>query len=228
MGIQFRKSIKIAPGIKINIGKKNTSVSVGPSGAKVTMGTNGTHVSAGIPGTGVYYREKVSKKKKNSNMQVKNNKSWEYQDAGIPLRTNSENTMYAIIFTIIAIACFAGAAFAQLQPIGRVIIGGVGALSVLGAVTFFTAKSSDVDEKDNTSRIINNPFAFTLGILIIIGCIVLFIWSTGWEWTGHSKTNIYITYDFSWFKYLYYPFLIIVSIIGIIIVRIGLKEDKFE
>lgn len=36
MGIQFRKSIKIAPGIKINIGKKNTSVSVGPSGAKVT------------------------------------------------------------------------------------------------------------------------------------------------------------------------------------------------
>lgn len=64
MGIQFRKSIKIAPGIKINIGKKNTSVSVGPSGAKVTMGTNGTHVSAGIPGTGVYYREKVSKKKK--------------------------------------------------------------------------------------------------------------------------------------------------------------------
>ena len=40
MGIQFRKSIKIAPGIKINIGKKNTSVSVGPSGAKVTMGTN--------------------------------------------------------------------------------------------------------------------------------------------------------------------------------------------
>lgn len=104
----------------------------------------------------------------------------------------------------------------------------MGALSVLGAVTFFTAKSSDVDEKDNTSRIINNPFAFTLGILIIIGCIVLFIWSTGWEWTGHSKTNIYITYDFSWFKYLYYPFLIIVSIIGIIIVRIGLKEDKFE
>ena len=54
MGLQFRRSIKMAPGIRINFGKKSTSVSVGPRGAKVTIGTKGTHVSAGIPGTGIY------------------------------------------------------------------------------------------------------------------------------------------------------------------------------
>ena len=74
MGLQFRRSIKIAPGIRINFGKKSTSISVGPRGAKVTMGTNGTHVSAGIPGTGIYYREKVSGKGNKPNIQSRQNR----------------------------------------------------------------------------------------------------------------------------------------------------------
>ena len=67
MGLQFRKSVKIAPGVRINFGKKSTSVSFGPRGAKITTGTNGTHVSVGIPRTGLYYREKVSGKRKGKN-----------------------------------------------------------------------------------------------------------------------------------------------------------------
>ena len=54
MGWRFRKSIKILPGIKVNIGKDGfSSVSVGTRGAHLTMGKNGTTVSAGIPGTGL-------------------------------------------------------------------------------------------------------------------------------------------------------------------------------
>ena len=227
MGIQFRKSIKIASGIRINFGKESKSVSIGPRGAKVTTGTNGTHISAGIPGTGIYYREKVSSKRNNKTMQTRKKQYGQNYQGEIPTRTKSENTMYALIFTILALGCFAGAVLASLQPIGRVLIGGVGAFSVLGAVTFFTAKSSNEEEKNNGKRIIKNPFIFTLGILIIIGCIVLYVWSTGWEWTGHSKTNIYIRYDYNWFKYLYYPFLIIVAFIGALITKMGLKEDKF-
>lgn len=226
MGLQFRKSVKIAPGVKINFGKKGTSVSFGPSGAKITTGTNGTHVSAGIPGTGMYYREKVSRKRKSKN----NKQSSQVQDYQMqpetPLRTKGENNLYGIIFVIIAFVCFLGAIIASLEPIGRVIIGGVGAFTTLLAAMFLTAKSSDDTEIEvNKNKLIKNPISFILGILIIMGCIVFYVWSTGWEWTGHSKTNIYIKYDFSWIKYIYYPILIIVGVVGAKFVHIGLSEE---
>lgn len=62
MGWRFRKSIKIAPGIKINIGKKGiSSVSVGPRGAHINVGKNGTNLSTGIPGTGLYNVTRLDK-----------------------------------------------------------------------------------------------------------------------------------------------------------------------
>ena len=226
MGLQFRKSVKIAPGVRINFGKKSTSVSFGPRGAKITTGTNGTHVSAGIPGTGLYYIEKVSGKRKGKN----NKQSSQIQDyqmqSETPLRTKGENNLYGIIFVIIALVCFIGAIGASLEPIGRVIIGGAGAFSTLLAVMFLTAKGSDETEKEaNKNRLIKNHVCFTLGILIIIGCIVFYIWSTGWEWTGHSKTNIYIKYDFSWIKYIFYPILIIVGVVGVKFAQMGLSDE---
>jgi len=60
MGWRFRKSIKIMPGVRINLSKSGISTSVGPRGAKITFGPNGTYVNAGIPGTGLYTREKIS------------------------------------------------------------------------------------------------------------------------------------------------------------------------
>lgn len=55
MGFRFRKSIKIAPGISLNIGKKGISASIGPRGAKVTVGSRGTRATLGIPGTGMSF-----------------------------------------------------------------------------------------------------------------------------------------------------------------------------
>lgn len=55
MGWRFRKSFKIAPGIRLNIGKKGiSSLSIGPRGAHINVGKNGTSLSTGIPGTGLY------------------------------------------------------------------------------------------------------------------------------------------------------------------------------
>src|SRR4051812_34730650 len=53
--LRFRRSIKIAPGIRWNIGKKSTSLSVGPRGLKLTAGTHGVRTTVGIPGTGISY-----------------------------------------------------------------------------------------------------------------------------------------------------------------------------
>lgn len=55
MGFRLRRSIKIAPGIKINLSKSGVSASIGPKGAKVTVGPHGTRKTVGLPGTGLSY-----------------------------------------------------------------------------------------------------------------------------------------------------------------------------
>jgi hypothetical protein len=60
MSVRFRRSIKVFPGVKINIGKRGISTSVGMRGAHLTFGKNGTYLSTGIPGTGLSQRTKIS------------------------------------------------------------------------------------------------------------------------------------------------------------------------
>lgn len=58
MGVRFRKSAKIAPGVRVNFNKKSASVSVGGKGAHYTVSSTGRRTSSvGIPGTGVSYVE---------------------------------------------------------------------------------------------------------------------------------------------------------------------------
>lgn len=61
MALRFRKRIRIAPGVRINItGKGITSATIGPPGASVNIGKRGTYLNTGIPGTGLYARERLS------------------------------------------------------------------------------------------------------------------------------------------------------------------------
>ena len=57
MGFRFRRSIKILPGIRINLGKRGVSLSAGVRGANITVGKNGTRTTVGIPGTGMSYTD---------------------------------------------------------------------------------------------------------------------------------------------------------------------------
>lgn len=67
MGFRFRKSIKIAPGVRVNIGKKSTSISFGGKGARYTISSTGRKTaSVGIPGTGISYVATENKKKPSS------------------------------------------------------------------------------------------------------------------------------------------------------------------
>ena len=59
MGFRFRRSFKIAPGVRLNVGKWGLSTTIGSRGASINIGQRGTYVNAGIPGTGLSYREKV-------------------------------------------------------------------------------------------------------------------------------------------------------------------------
>lgn len=60
MGLKFRKRIKIAPGIYINISKSGVSTSIGGKGATINIGKKGTKATLGIPGTGLSYSTKMT------------------------------------------------------------------------------------------------------------------------------------------------------------------------
>lgn len=63
MGFRFRRSIKIAPGIRLNFNKKSTSITMGTRGAHHTINSSGTETtSVGLPGSGLSYTTRTSSK----------------------------------------------------------------------------------------------------------------------------------------------------------------------
>lgn len=59
MGVRFRRSIKLAPGLRLNFSGSGVSLSAGPRGASVNFGSRGAFVNTGIPGTGLYSRSRL-------------------------------------------------------------------------------------------------------------------------------------------------------------------------
>lgn len=70
MGLRFRKSFKVAPGVRVNVGKKSVGVSVGGKGYRTSINSSGrVTTSVGVPGTGLSYvdtKNVNSKKNKSS------------------------------------------------------------------------------------------------------------------------------------------------------------------
>ncbi|MDE9447203.1 DUF4236 domain-containing protein [Xenorhabdus bovienii] len=71
MGLKFRKRIKIAPGIYINISNSGVSTSIGGKGATINIGKKGAKATLGVPGTGLSYSTKLTdgKQKKKTKLQ---------------------------------------------------------------------------------------------------------------------------------------------------------------
>ena len=93
MGLKFRKSVKLAPGVKLNLTKNGvSSVSVGKNGAKVNIGKNGVRTTVGIPGSGLSYSSHSPKK----------------QSTTTPQRVESTqgNQTLGLINLVIIVACF--------------------------------------------------------------------------------------------------------------------------
>ncbi len=61
MGFKFRKRIKIAPGININLSKSGISTSIGKPGATINIGKKGVKATVGVPGSGFSYSQNLSK-----------------------------------------------------------------------------------------------------------------------------------------------------------------------
>lgn len=72
MGFRFRKSFKIASGVRVNLGKKSTGISFGGKGGRISFNTkSGARASTSIPGTGISYSTKLGGSNKKSNRSKK-------------------------------------------------------------------------------------------------------------------------------------------------------------
>lgn len=60
MSLRFRRTVKIAPGVRLNLSKSGLGVSVGVRGGRVGVGPRGVYSSVGLPGTGLHYRKQLS------------------------------------------------------------------------------------------------------------------------------------------------------------------------
>ena len=60
MAWSYRKRVRIAPGVHLNLSRRGVSTTIGVRGASVNFGKKGTYVNTGIPGTGFYNRQKIS------------------------------------------------------------------------------------------------------------------------------------------------------------------------
>lgn len=86
MGTKFRKSIKIAPGVKVNINKKSVGLTVGKKGMHHTVNSSGKRTTTvGLPGTGLSYSKTTSSRNTKS-ASSKNTKS------AIPTHMDSSKT----------------------------------------------------------------------------------------------------------------------------------------
>jgi uncharacterized protein DUF4236 len=62
VGLRFRRSYRLVPGLRLNLSRSGTSLSFGRRGAWFTVGPRGTRTTLGIPGTGLSWTEQSSRK----------------------------------------------------------------------------------------------------------------------------------------------------------------------
>jgi hypothetical protein len=63
MGFRFRKSIRLFPGLRINLSESGASISIGKPGATMNISDKGARTTLGLPGTGISYTTSSSRKR---------------------------------------------------------------------------------------------------------------------------------------------------------------------
>lgn len=60
MGFRFRKTIKIFPGVHLNISKTGVSLSIGGAPITFNFGRGRSRVTGSLPGTGMSYQQDLN------------------------------------------------------------------------------------------------------------------------------------------------------------------------
>ena len=68
MAFRFRRSLRLVPGVRLNLSKSGASVSFGGRGFHYTIGPKGTRTTVGLPGTGLSWTEYTRHQKRSTGM----------------------------------------------------------------------------------------------------------------------------------------------------------------
>lgn len=112
MGLNFRKSINLGKGFKLNIGKGSIGISGGVKGARVSVNSKGRKTATfSIPGTGISYsvnlnklfKGKTSKKKGADEVENEND-----NEVGTTINVNLILVLIIVVLlVVIGVAAFA-------------------------------------------------------------------------------------------------------------------------
>ena len=143
MAWNFRKRVKITPGVHINLSKNGVSTSIGGKGATINVGPKGTYVTTNIPGTGLYSRKKISNFKRNNTL----NDSMVKKAPPAPLFNFNSGCilMLAIIVIAILVSAFSDIS-ADMRPV--VWSGAFFVICIIGLIS----KLADNDYKEKLQK----------------------------------------------------------------------------
>jgi hypothetical protein len=98
MGWRFRKSIRVCPGVRVNLGNAGfTSVSAGVRGSSVSVGKRGVRQTISLPGSGLSHSEVHPYKRA---AQVEQSSAWV---VGV---RNMLLTVAAVIVTLVVVGLY--------------------------------------------------------------------------------------------------------------------------
>lgn len=107
MGFFFKKRIKLAKGINLNLSKSGLGVSFGFKGCRINMNSKGTYLNAGR--NGLYLRKKLNGKNEHAEYienveEVKKEKVFIYQNKDVTKFSNIY--LLTIVLTVIGVCLF--------------------------------------------------------------------------------------------------------------------------
>ena len=118
VGFRFRKSFKIAPGVRLNVGRKSSSISFGGKGFHTSISTSGRRTrTVSIPGTGISHVSTSGGKRSSSSHRNTTQHTPSHQQPASPrmLRICSKIMLViAILALFLAIVAFSTAGAAGL------------------------------------------------------------------------------------------------------------------
>ena len=56
MGFRFRRTVRVLPGMHLNLSQRGLSTTLGSAGLSMNLGRHGLRPNVGLPGTGLSYR----------------------------------------------------------------------------------------------------------------------------------------------------------------------------
>lgn len=104
MGFRFRRTVRVLPGMHLNLSQRGLSTTLGSAGLSMNLGRHGLRPNVGLPGTGLSYR-------------------FEPFDVGVPeVPAPQRSTLRGVIAIFAAMFAAVAFVFGVVSRLGRLVL----------------------------------------------------------------------------------------------------------